>query len=103
MPASLRHASATGRAQGEMLHEYRKPQNSVPVTGMRRNPICRRFFSGSALGAKFEVVVRVASAIEVTLRHHRVAFPAKMFVNHRPSQIEIRSTILRVTRRRRRS
>jgi hypothetical protein len=65
-----------------MLHEYRKPQNSVLATGVRINPICRRFFSGSALGAKFEVVVRVASAIEVTLRHHRVAFQAKMFVSH---------------------
>jgi hypothetical protein len=65
------------------MHEYRKPQNSVPATSVRRNPIRRRFFSGSALGAKFEVVVRVASAIEVTLRRHRVAFSAKMFVNHR--------------------
>jgi hypothetical protein len=63
--------------------QYRKPQNSVPATSVRRNPICRRFFSHSALGAKFEVVVRVVSAIKVTLRHHRVAFPAKMFVNHR--------------------
>ena len=77
------HQCRRDRAQGEMLHEYRKPQNSVPATGVRRNPICRRFFSGAALGAKFEVVVRVASAIEVTLRHHRVAFRAIMFVNHR--------------------
>jgi hypothetical protein len=30
-------------------------------------------------------VVRVAFAIEVTLRHHRVAFQAKMFVSHSPS------------------
>jgi hypothetical protein len=55
----------------------------VPATGVRINPICRRFLPGSALGAKFEVVVRGAFAIEVTLRHHRVAFQAKMFMSHR--------------------
>jgi hypothetical protein len=49
------------------------------------NPICRRFLSGSALGAKFEVVVCVVSTIEVSLRHHRVAFQTKMFVSHRRS------------------
>src|SRR5437016_449444 len=53
------------------------------------NPICRRFLSGSALGAKFEVVVRVVSALEVTLRHHRVAFRAKMFVRDRCSPSEL--------------
>ena len=60
-------------------------KNSVPGTGMRINPICRRFLPGSAVGAKFEVVVRVSFAIEVTLRHHRVAFQAKVFVSHRRS------------------
>ena len=61
----------------------RTPQNSVPATGVRINPICRRLLPGSALGAKFEVVVGVVSAVEVTLRHHRAAFHAKMFVSHR--------------------
>jgi len=68
-----------------MRSNERTPQNSVPATGVRINPIRRRFLPGSALGAKFEVVVRVAFAIEVTLRHHRVAFQAKMFVSHRRS------------------
>jgi hypothetical protein len=68
---------------------------SVAAGAVRRcthkfNPICRRFLSGSALGAKFEVVVRVVSALEVTLRHHRVAFQAKMFVSHRRSPSELR-------------
>ena len=34
-------------------------------------------------------MVRVVSAIEVTLRHHRVAFQAKMFVGHRRSPSEL--------------
>ena len=32
-----------------------------------------------------EVVVRIVSAIEVTLSHHRIAFLAKLFVSHRRS------------------
>jgi len=78
-----RGAWVAGMQRG--CNEYQKPKNSVPATGVRRNPICRRFFSGSALGAKFEVVVGVVSAIEVTLRQNRVAFLAKMFVSHRRS------------------
>ena len=72
-----------------MRSNKRTPQNSVPATGVRINPIRRRFFPGSALGAKFEVVVRVVSALEVTLRHHRVAFRAKMFVSDRCSPSEL--------------
>jgi hypothetical protein len=53
------------------------------------NPIRRRFLSGSALGAKFEVVVRVVSAIEITFRHHRIAFQTKMFVSHRRAPSEL--------------
>jgi hypothetical protein len=67
---------------------------SVATEAVRRcthkfNPICRRFLSGTALGAKFEVVVRVVSAIEVTLRHHRVAFQAEMFMRQRRSPAEL--------------
>jgi hypothetical protein len=78
-------AALVAGGAGEMLYEYRKPKNLVPAASVRRNPICRSFFSGSAVGAMSEVVVRIASAIEVTLRHHCAAFLAKMFVSHRRS------------------
>ena len=92
-----------GRAQGEMLHEYRKASEFSVSHGCAQKSNLPPLFLGLGTWRK----VRSRGPRCVRNRSHPPPPPRCISGNNvcepSSSQIEIRSTILRVTRRRRRS